>query len=220
MTIDVAYGVTAATNVGSQHGDSDNIVMAVAALLRVGKGRRLGYRGMQISRRTLEMALEQSWSRLFGYALSLTGDADQARDVIQQSAVNALASRNAPVDPKAVRAWLFKIVRHVWIDQYRRKRTRTDDGLDSELEPGAWDYDNRVIAEITVRQGLGRIHPDYREIIELIDIWGFQYADVSTVLNIPIGTVMSRLSRARLSLLDAINGDNVRPIQATRGRKA
>ncbi len=109
---------------------------------------------MQTSRRMIEIGLELNWSRLFGYALTLTNDADNARDVIQQGAVNALASRNPPADAKAIRAWLFKIVRNVWIDQYRRRRVRNDDTLDGDLAPGAWNYDNQVIAEITVRQGL------------------------------------------------------------------
>lgn len=174
---------------------------------------------MQTSRRTVEIALELNWSRLFGYALTLTNDADNARDVIQQGAVNALVSRNTPVDAKAIRAWLFKIVRNVWIDQYRRRRVRNDDILDDDLATCAWNYDNQVIAEITVRQGLAKIDPDHREIIELVDLWGFQYSDVATVLSIPVGTVMSRLSRARLSLLQAIADDNVLPMQASRGRK-
>ncbi|MBK0690409.1 RNA polymerase sigma factor, partial [Klebsiella pneumoniae] len=79
--------------------------------------------------------------------------------------------------------------------------------------------DDRVIAEITIRQGLGKIDPAYREIIELVDIWGFQYADVSTVLDIPVGTVMSRLSRARLALLEIVAEDNLRPMRSLRSQQ-
>lgn len=174
---------------------------------------------MRKSRRTVEAALELNWSRLFGYALSLTGDTDNARDLIQQSALNAIASKNAPDDPKAARAWLFKIVRNAWIDQYRRKKIRTDDGIADEIQNGGWGYDDQVIAEITIRQGLRKIDPAYREIIELVDIWGFQYADVSTVLDIPVGTVMSRLSRARLALLEIVAEDNLRPMRSLRGQQ-
>ena len=174
---------------------------------------------MQSSRNTIEIALEQNWSRLFGYALALTGDAEAARDLLQQSALNALASANAPSDRKAARTWLFKIVRNAWIDQYRRQKVRTENDSSIPIEDGSWGYEDRVIAEITVRQGLGKIDPLQREVIELVDLWGFRYADVATVLDIPVGTVMSRLSRARLSLLEAIAEENVRPMEFLRGQR-
>lgn len=174
---------------------------------------------MQPSQNVVETALALNWSRLFGYALSLTGDADGARDLLQQSALNALASTNVPGDRKAARAWLFKIVRNAWIDLYRRRKVRTDDDLPSPIENGGWDYEDRVIAEITVRQGLSRIDPMQREVIELVDLWGFRYADAATILDVPVGTVMSRLSRARLSLLEAIAGENVMPMEFLRGQR-
>lgn len=170
-------------------------------------------------RHSIEIALELNWSRLFGYALALTGDGEDARDLIQQSALNALASPNVPSDPKAARAWLFKIVRNAWIDQYRRRKVRIDDDMAVPVESGGWGFDDQVIAEITVRQGLGKIDPHYREVIELVDICGFQYADVATVLDIPVGTVMSRLSRARLSLLEVIAEGNLRSMQSLQGQR-
>lgn len=81
---------------------------------------------MQPSQNAVEIALELNWSRLFGYAFSLTGDAEGARDLLQH-ALNALASTNMPSDRKAARAWLFKIVRNAWIDQHRRQKVRADD---------------------------------------------------------------------------------------------
>lgn len=174
---------------------------------------------MQPSRNAIEIALELNWSRLFGYALALTGDADGARDLLQQSALNALASVNVPSDRKTARAWLFKIVRNAWIDQYRRQKVRTEDDSPIPIEGGVWGYEDRVIAEITVRQGLSKIDPIQREVIELVDLWGFRYADAATILDIPVGTVMSRLSRARLSLLEAIAGENLRPMEFLRGQR-
>jgi RNA polymerase sigma-70 factor (ECF subfamily) len=174
---------------------------------------------MQPPRNAIETALELNWSRLFGYALALTGDAESARDLLQQSALNALASANIPSDRKAARAWLFKIIRNAWIDQYRRQKVRTDDASPVPIEGGGWDYEDRVIAEITVRQGLSRIDPLQREVIELVDLWGFRYADAASILDVPVGTVMSRLSRARLSLLEAIAEENVRPMEFLRGQR-
>jgi RNA polymerase sigma-70 factor, ECF subfamily len=170
-------------------------------------------------RHASERALQLNWRRLFGYALSLTGNRDDASDLVQQSALHALGSPHVPDDPKAARAWLFRILRNAWIDQFRRTKVRSDDAATAELDGSAWGFDDRVIAEITVRQGLGRIDPLYREVIELIDIYGLSYADAATVLTIPVGTVMSRLSRARLSLLDALGEGNVRPMRNVRRRQ-
>jgi RNA polymerase sigma-70 factor, ECF subfamily len=171
-------------------------------------------------RHAIEMALKVNWRRLFGYALSLTGDRDEANDLLQQSALNALGNPNVPSEPKAARAWLFKIVRNAWIDQFRRSKVRrVDDDVAAAGIAVGWNFDNRVIAEITVRQGLSKIDPLHREVIELIDIHGFRYSDAAAVLDIPLGTVMSRLSRARLSLLEVIAEGNVQPMRALPRRR-
>jgi RNA polymerase sigma-70 factor (ECF subfamily) len=174
---------------------------------------------MSSPRDAIETALELNWNRLFGYALALTGDAESARDLLQQSALNAVASMNVPSDRKAARAWLFKIVRNAWIDQYRRQKVRAEDDSPMPIEGGGWGYEDRVIAEITVRQGLSRINPLQREVIELVDLWGFRYADAASILDVPVGTIMSRLSRARLALLEAIAEENVRPMEFLRGQR-
>lgn len=171
------------------------------------------------AKRPIETWLELNWSRLFGYAFSLARDKDAARDLLQQAALCALASKSPPSDPTSARSWLFKIVRNVWIDDFRRAQTRSKSDLPHAFESAEWNFDNRVIAEITVRQGLSRIDAPYREIIQLVDLWGFQYSEVATILNLPIGTVMSRLSRARLSLLEAIAESTVTPISPSRDQR-
>lgn len=171
---------------------------------------------MTSTRPLVELALKQNWSRLYGYACALAGDADAARDLLQQCAVNALANDNAPAELATLRAWLFKIIRNIWIDRFRQEKIRVDSEPALRMDEAAWGYDDRVIAEITVKQGLERIEPAFREIIELVDLWGLKYTDVAVVLDIPVGTVMSRLSRARLMLLDAIAEGNLRYLKSTR----
>src|SRR5579864_4400808 len=109
---------------------------------------------MQQSQNAIEIALRLNWSRLFRYATALTGGADEAHDLLQQSALNALASSSFPGDPEAARAWLFKIARNAWIDRYRRRKVRSGEDLPVATEDEGWGYENRLIAEITVRQGL------------------------------------------------------------------
>lgn len=149
--------------------------------------------------------------------MTLAGDADAARDLLQQCALQSLASANPPRSEQAVRPWLFRILRNLWIDQHRRDLVRREEAQPALAEQERWHYDDRLIAELTVQKGLARIDPMHREIIRLVDLFGFRYAEVADILDIPLGTVMSRLSRARLALLDAIGG-NVRSLESARRR--
>lgn len=167
----------------------------------------------------IEEALRSNWKSLFSYALRLTDNPDAAADLVQSCALKALGSAAARPRPEAVRAWLFKIVRNAWIDNYRRNRHIHDEPESGVVEEGpGFDhrYDDSIIAEITVRQALRQIPPDHREIIELVDLAGFSYGEVASILGVPQGTIMSRLSRARLALLAVIERENLRPLQARR----
>lgn len=161
-------------------------------------------------RDAVETALRQNWQRLFGYALRLSGDRDAAADLLQSCAMKALASDTVP-DASGIRSWLFAILRNGFFDDRRRASVRSDN---REVETGLetpWRHDDRLIAEITVRQALERLDATHRDIIELVDLAGFRYAEAAEILGVPVGTVMSRLSRARLALLDEIGGRNVTP---------
>lgn len=118
---------------------------------------------------------------------------------------------------------MFKVLRNCWIDDHRRSSVRAIDGSAELWSDKAWSHtpwrcDDRLIAEITVKQALEKIDPAHREIIELVDIAGFRYVEAAEILNLPVGTVMSRLSRARLAMLALIEGHNVMPIAAGRRR--
>lgn len=154
---------------------------------------------------SVEKHLLDIWPRLYGYAISLTADGDRARDLVQQCAVQALSAPRQPAAPPAIRAWLFRILRNIWIDGRRHDALPPPVALPDEALRGAWHFDDSLIAGLTVRQGLDRLEPAQREIIELVDIAGFSYAEAGGILGVPAGTVMSRLSRARLALLAAID---------------
>ena len=164
-----------------------------------------------------ERALRLLRARLFGYALSLTRDRDAAQDLLQECAVKALAATSAPRDEAALRAWLFRILRNVWIDRTRHERLeQAHEESKSAALPEYWSHDARLISTIAVRQAMARIPSAYREIIALVDLCGFAYAEAAAILDVPIGTVMSRLSRARQSLLDSLADNNVRPLRVSR----
>jgi RNA polymerase sigma-70 factor (ECF subfamily) len=160
----------------------------------------------------IHLALSALLPRLVAFARTIVGNSDTARDLVQEAAARALGARRVPDEAAAYRAWLFKIVRNAALDELRRRRQNP-----IELEPAVdlWRFDNACIAKITVDQGLATIAPAHREIIALIDIAGFSYSEAAGVLGVPIGTIMSRITRARMALLAAIEASSVRPMKSS-----
>jgi RNA polymerase sigma-70 factor (ECF subfamily) len=167
--------------------------------------------------------LETYLPRLYRYAYSLARNEDVAKDLVQQCALRALAARSVPEDESAFRAWLFVILRNAHIDRLRRERPTVDldDPALDELPHGEyWDGDERLINVMNVRQAISRLSDTHREIVGLVDMGGLSYAEAAQVLNVPVGTVMSRISRARARLLALIAESNVQSLAPQRrGRR-
>jgi RNA polymerase sigma-70 factor (ECF subfamily) len=164
--------------------------------------------------RSLRGRIESYAGRLFGYALTLAQDHDVAEDLTQEAMVRALSARQAPVDEPAFRAWLFRILRNKFIDDARR-HGRNAIPLD-EVPPAETvfteDFSDQVISVVTVRAAMARLAVAHREVLSLIDIAGLSYGEAADVLQVPSGTIMSRISRARQALAVEISGSNVRPL--------
>lgn len=169
----------------------------------------------------VEREFQRHMARLYGYALTLAGDRSAAQDLLQDCAVKALSATSVPADDTALRAWLFRILRNVWIDRHRRDRLdlRPDPPAPPDDASEYWRHDDRLISSIAVRQAMDRLPAAYRDIVALVDLGGLPYAEVAAVLDVPVGTVMSRLSRARQALLEIIGETNVRPLRTKRGPK-
>ncbi len=152
--------------------------------------------------------------RLYAFARTMLGDPDAAHDLIQEAATRALAARQVPEDPPAYRAWMFKIVRNAALDELRRMRRPV---FEDHTSVDLWRFDEASVAKITVTQALAGLAPTHREIISLIDIAGFSYGEAAKMLNVPAGTIMSRIARARSALLAAIDASTVRPMKSRHG---
>lgn len=172
--------------------------------------------------------LEGYLDRLFGFAVSLVGEREEARDLVQDCAVKVLSARQVPADEPAYRAWLFRILRNRFVDRLRYKQRRPEaTALDADTDdtPGAqgpidfWRGEQHLINTLTVRLAMARLAPREREIIALIDVAGLTYREAAEALQIPPGTVMSRISRARQSLLVVLNESNVRAFPKRTGPK-
>jgi RNA polymerase sigma-70 factor (ECF subfamily) len=144
----------------------------------------------------------------------MLGDPDTARDLVQEAAARALAARRVPDDAPAYRAWMFQIVRNAALDEIRRNRRQV---VEDHPAIDLWRFDEVSIAKVTVTQALAVLAPPQREIISLIDIAGFSYGEAAELLNVPVGTIMSRIARARSALLAAIDASSVRPMKSRHG---
>ena len=159
--------------------------------------------------------------RLYGYAFSLTGDADRAKDLTQDCAVKALAALNVPVDEPAYRSWLFRIMRNSFIDALRRDRRAAFIFENDPPESGRMEYsggDERLVDRLNVKLAFGKLEIRQREILALVDVAGLSYLEAAKVLGVPAGTVMSRVSRARGKLLALVEESNVHPLPQVQDR--
>ncbi len=138
------------------------------------------------------------WKRLYRMAYSWCHDPHLAADLVQDTMAKALKNRHQLRERAALQGWLFVILANGWRDHCRRVRDTVDIdaielGHDSDLET---DSDrNRMLQRL--RSAIARLNPDHREVLTLVVLEGMAYDEVADVLRIPIGTVTSRLCRAR-----------------------
>ena len=147
--------------------------------------------------------------RLSAFALSLTGNADQRDDLVQETCSRALARRDQWQPGTRLDSWMFRIAQNLWLDRKRAERYRGE-LVDIDMVSDLTDSDGRRITEsrlalAEVLSGLDHLSPEHRVLIGLVCVDGMTYRQAAEVLELPLGTVMSRLARARLALHDAVN---------------
>ncbi|MGF1475318.1 MAG: sigma-70 family RNA polymerase sigma factor [Geminicoccaceae bacterium] len=151
--------------------------------------------------------VEQEIPRLRRYARYLTRDADQADDLVQECLTRAVAKIDSWRQGTNLRAWLFVILKNCDINDIRRNR-RMDIDHDASgdhhsalaIPPGQEAH----IALLEVRDAFMRLNVEHREVLLLVAIEGLEYQEAAAILDVPLGTIRSRLSRARRALRDAL----------------
>ncbi len=143
---------------------------------------------------------------LYGHALSLTRNADEAEDLVQETTLRALRGFESFRADGPVRAWLLTILRNLFINGYRaRARAPHPVSLDAlenpdpivPTEPGPERQVFSRLENEALARAVANLAPEYREVLVLSDMRGMSYQEISEQLGIPVGTVRSRLSRAR-----------------------
>lgn len=150
-------------------------------------------------------------------ARSLTRHDAEAEDLVQDALLRAFRSIDR-FDGRHPRAWLLTIVRNTHINRNRRQRPGLLDDPDAPphqaLVGGVRSSEDEYLDRTfngAVDTALGRLTDDARQVIELVDVAGLTYAEAADVLGVPVGTVMSRLHRARARIRDDLRRDGLAP---------
>jgi RNA polymerase sigma-70 factor, ECF subfamily len=158
--------------------------------------------------RTLDL-IEAEIPRLRRYARYLARDADRADDLVQECLMRAIARVDSWTPGTNLRAWLFVILRNCHINEVRRGQRISLVGettTDYEVVPTPASQEAHV-SLLEVRDAYLNLSEEHREVLLLVAIEGLQYEEAAAILEIPVGTIRSRLSRARQALRDALEGD-------------
>ncbi|WP_373188116.1 RNA polymerase sigma factor [Halopseudomonas sp.] len=162
----------------------------------------------------MHQQLKQLIPGLRRFAYSLTGTVADADDLLQ-STVEKLLLR-APPEEVELNRWAFRLCRNLWIDECRSRKVRYEAAQRPELTDGQWvDGERATVSQIQLEQvnaAMARLPDGQREIIAMVAVQGMSYLEVSEILEVPKGTVMSRLARARAALSDLMNNAPARAL--------
>ena len=145
--------------------------------------------------------------KLQKFALKLTHNKSDADDLLQSTLLRAIEKKHLFQDGTNLFSWSSKIMYNMFVSAYRR-RTKFETQYDPEsyIERESVEAPQDVKMELEdVNAAMNDISDDHREILTLVCVKGMQYAEVSEMLQIPVGTVRSRLSRAREALATEMN---------------
>src|SRR5438876_2189819 len=141
--------------------------------------------------------------RLRRFARGLAGAAAEADDLVQAACERALARSHQFEEGTRFDSWMFRIVQTIWIDQLRAREVRKEDGDVAEERLGSDAPVRRIEARLAlseVRQAVQLLPPDQRTVLMLVTVEGLSYKEAAAVADVPVGTIMSRLARARTAL--------------------
>jgi RNA polymerase sigma-70 factor, ECF subfamily len=153
--------------------------------------------------------------QLFGGALRLTRDRPDAEDLLQETMLRAYAGFRSFQEGTNLKAWLYRILNNTWINNHRKKERRpVEFSVDHITEACQAEYAARgpaglrsaevealeSLPDTEIRAALLSLREEFRMAVYYADVEGFSYAEIADIMNIPVGTVMSRLHRGRRQL--------------------
>jgi RNA polymerase sigma-70 factor (ECF subfamily) len=156
-------------------------------------------------------------SALYNKASYLTRSPEDAHDLVQETYLRAFRTFSSFQEGTNCKAWLFTILYSIFINKYRKQQRQPDTVSVEELEEvfhrtladSSWETNFAALAGsewqgTEVNQAIARLPEDFRSAVLLVDVEGFTYEEAAAVLNCPVGTLRSRLFRARRTLFIAL----------------
>ena len=151
-------------------------------------------------------ALPALLPRLWRFALRLTGDRHAAEDLVQRACVRGLERRHQLQPGTSPHSWMFSIVHSVWLNEVRARQIRqrasmqwTDDLAETVADESSANPERDALHRQII-QAVEKLPDAQRAVMLLVAVEGLSYREAAEALGIPLGTVMSRLARARLTI--------------------
>jgi len=150
--------------------------------------------------------MEESLPALQAFARGLCGSQMVADDLLQSACERALQRLDQVTDVSGVKSWLNRIVYTQWQDLLRNRARRTSKLLhlgDYQTTTGTYSHgsaEEKQISKMDIESGLAALSPDHRAAIVLVSMLGYNYQEASDILEVPVGTLASRVARARILL--------------------
>ncbi|WP_367391935.1 sigma-70 family RNA polymerase sigma factor [Lewinella sp. LCG006] len=164
-----------------------------------------------VRQRVFEREFLPELGALYGFAYHLTYDEAAAEDLVQDTIERAIKAIDQYRQGTNAKAWLFKIMRNHFINGYRKKSRRPNmvdyedvaaiiPDTDTQSIPSLMDWNDESLQNVVgdeLSAAMDRLSEDFRTVIVLSDLQDFKYEEIAEILGVPIGTVRSRLFRAR-----------------------
>lgn len=160
--------------------------------------------------------------RLRRFARGLAGTADRADDLVQAACERALSRIQQWTPGTRLDSWMFRIIQTIWLDERRAAKVRSGEGTVEAEDAGAElsvDGSREMEAHLTfdaVRRAMARLPEEQQAVLMLVCVEGQTYKEAADALSIPIGTVMSRLARARVALMREMGESGDKPNNVVR----
>ena len=155
--------------------------------------------------RELRQRIANNHNRLFRMAFSWTHNQELAADLAQETMVKSLNALGQLREVEKLDSWLFGILSNCMRDHFRRQKETIDiDEIELKHNETPEHLNHKLDLIDNVRKSIEKLNSGHRQVVTLVDLEGFSYAEVASILEIPVGTVMSRLSRARQQLANSL----------------
>ena len=166
------------------------------------------------AQREFEATAMPLYDNLYGSAMRLTRDPDEAADLVQDTMIRAFRFWGTYQQGTNIKAWMFTILKNTFINGYHRRGRKRDfqNDVNSQMRslgptvavansnsqpPGPDEAVSLEVTQTRIREALDALPPDYRLAVTLADLEGLSYKEIADVMDCPIGTVMSRIYRGR-----------------------